>query len=53
MNWQIWLTAYHENLEVQVMKNRKHIWEKERKQNLTGTINSYYPTEKISGKKVI
>mgnify|MGYP001223751063 CR=1 FL=1 len=52
VNWQIWLTAYHENLEVPSdEKTEKHIWEKERKQNLTGTINSYYPTEKISGKK--
>ena len=42
VKWLIWLTENDKDQEM-IMNNSKFKWQKNKKANLTGTINSYHP----------
>ena len=45
IKWQIWLTS---DSEQTLNNNQKFNWEKDRKQNLTGTSDAYHPVKMSS-----
>ena len=51
IEWQIWLTTTNKDKEIVI--NKPSIkWHKNKKPNLTGTINSYHPANKSDKEKI-
>ena len=49
MKWQIWLT----NTDSEIIINKPNFkWQKNKKANLTGTIDSYHPAKKSEKEKI-
>ena len=46
VKWQIWLTNTDMN-SVNISEEKNYAWQKTKKANLTGTINSYHPSTSI------
>ena len=53
VKWQIWLTKTDEDNNNEVIINKKSFkWQKNKKANLTGTINSYHPVNNSDNQKI-
>ena len=51
VEWQIWLTEINKNKEI-IINKPNFKWQKNKKANLTGTLNSYHPASKSDKKKI-
>ena len=51
VEWQIWLTETNKNKEI-IINKPNFKWQKNKKANLTGTLNSYHPASKSDIKKI-
>ena len=49
--WQKWLTETYKDKEIKINKP-SFKWQKNKKANLTGTLDSYHPVKKLDGEKV-
>ena len=45
VKWQIWLTETNKDKEI-IINNPSFKWQKNKKANLTGTLDSYHPVKK-------
>ncbi len=52
VEWQIWLTETDKDKEI-IINKPSFKWQKNKKSNLTGTIDSYHPANKPNKKKYI
>ena len=50
VEWQIWLTETYKDKEI-IINKPDFKWQKNKKSNLTGTIDSYHPTNKLDKEK--
>ena len=51
VEWQIWLTTNDEGKEIIINKPRLE-WQKNKKANLTGSIDSYHPAKNSDKKEI-
>ena len=51
VKWQIWLTETNKDKEVNT-ENRSFKWQKNKKANLTGTLDSYHPVSHSDKEKM-
>ena len=51
VEWQIWLTETNKDKEI-IINKPSFNWQKNKKANLTGTVNSYHPAKNSDRKKV-
>ena len=51
VKWQIWLTETNKDKEVNT-NNRSFKWQKNKKANLTGTLDSYHPVSHSDKEKM-
>ena len=47
VEWQIWLTETDKDKEI-IMNKPSFKWQKNKKANLTGTLDSYHPVKKLN-----
>ena len=51
VEWQIWLTETNKNKEI-IINKPDFKWQKSKKANLTGTLDSYHPAKKSDTEKM-
>ena len=51
IKWQIWLTEYNKDKEI-IINNPNYKWQKNKKANLTGTLDSYHPAKRSEKEKM-
>ena len=51
VEWQIWLTETDKDKEI-IINKQSFKWQKNKKSNQTGTIDSYHPANKTNRKKM-
>ena len=51
VEWQIWLTETDKDKEI-IINKPSFKWQKNKKANLTGTLNSYHPASKSDIKEI-
>ena len=52
VEWQIWLTETNNNNKEIIINKASFKWQKNKKANLTGTLNSYHPASKSDIKEI-
>ena len=50
IKWQIWLTENDKDKEI-IINNPSYKWQKNKKANLTGTLDSYHPSNQSEREK--
>ena len=51
VEWQIWLTKTGQDKEI-IINKPSFNWQKNKKANLTGTVDAYHPAKKLEREKV-
>ena len=51
IEWQIWLTEYDKDKEI-IINNPSYKWQKNKKANLTGSLDSYHPADRSEKEKI-